>query len=185
MLNFLIIILVLLFGMPMALADCPAWPKEKLQFETERLTPQIAKWDHLYRQQGISEIDDEIYDQLLETLTLWQDCLKQKQGNTLAVPALSKTKTISDKAFVADKSFLAVVPHKVDLTSGKQFHPVQHTGLHKLKGIEEVRRWLQGRSAVWVQPKIDGVAVTLVYQNGFFGRINQQGKWCRRNGLAG
>ncbi|QTL40044.1 NAD-dependent DNA ligase LigB [Xenorhabdus budapestensis] len=165
MLNFLIIILVLLFGMPMVLANCPAWSKEKLQLEIERLTPQIAKWDHLYRQQGISEIDDEIYDQLLETLTLWQDCLKQKQDNTPAVSALSN-KTVSDKAFVIDKSFSAVVLHKVGLASGKQFHPVQHTGLHKLKRIEEIRRWLQGRSAVWVQPKIDGVAVTLVYQNG-------------------
>ncbi|PHM36253.1 NAD-dependent DNA ligase LigB [Xenorhabdus innexi] len=139
MLNFLIIILMLLCGMPIALADCPVWSKEKFRLEIEHLTPQIARWERLYRQQGVSEIDDEIYDQLSETLTHWQHCLNQTQNNTFVI---------------------AIPDH------GKQAHPVQHTGLRKLKSLEDVRKWLQGRSKVWLQPKIDGVAVTLVYQKG-------------------
>ncbi|MGJ0623291.1 NAD-dependent DNA ligase LigB [Xenorhabdus bovienii] len=162
MLNFLIMILALLFGIPVALAgmaeqapakftesaetgstgnmaDCPVWSQEKIQREMQHLTRQMAEWDQLYRQQGISEIDDEIYDQLLETLTLWRTCLHQ----------------------MSDSTFSVAVPRE-----GKQPHPVQHTGLNKLKGIKEIHQWLQGRSAVWLQPKVDGVAVTLVYEKG-------------------
>ncbi|WP_446470269.1 NAD-dependent DNA ligase LigB [Xenorhabdus stockiae] len=149
MLNFLIMILMLLCGVPIALAaDCPVWSKEKLQLEIEHLTPQVARWEQLYRQQGISEIDDEIYDQLLESLTHWQHCLNQTQNNNVVI----------------------AIPD-----NGKQTHPVQHTGLRKLKDLEEVRKWVQGRSKVWLQPKIDGVAVTLVYQKGLLTGLISRG----------
>ncbi|BET95232.1 NAD-dependent DNA ligase LigB [Xenorhabdus taiwanensis] len=156
MLNFLISLLItvwiLLSGIPMAFANkvqCPDWQQEKFQHEIRHLTQQVAKWDHLYRQQGISEIDDEIYEQLLETLRIWQSCLIH--GSDSALTSISS---------VADTS---VIPVR---QAGKQLHPVQHTGLHKLKGIQEIRQWLQGRTGVWLQPKIDGVAVTLVYEKG-------------------
>ncbi|CAM3211090.1 NAD-dependent DNA ligase LigB [Xenorhabdus nematophila] len=165
MLNFLISFLitasVLLFGIPEAVADegnCAAWmqakwTQEKLQHETAHLKQQMAKWDHLYRQQGISEIDDEIYDQLLETLRLWQRCSEQIPEGTFAVPVSQE---------------------------GKQPHPVQHTGLHKLKEVRGVRQWLQGRTKVWLQPKIDGVAVTLIYEKGQLMRLISRG-----NGIEG
>ncbi|PHM43374.1 NAD-dependent DNA ligase LigB [Xenorhabdus szentirmaii] len=140
--HFFITFWILLAGVPAVFAnktDCAVWPQDKLQHEITQLTTQVVKWNHLYRQQGISEIDDEIYDQLLETLALWQGCLKQKSSHPFTV-------TIAEE--------------------GKQQHPVQHTGLHKLKDIKEVRQWLQGREKVWLQPKIDGVAVTLVYEKG-------------------
>ncbi|CAM3817554.1 NAD-dependent DNA ligase LigB [Xenorhabdus thuongxuanensis] len=152
LISFLITVWILLSGMPMAFANkiqCPDWPQEKFQHEINQLTQQVAKWDHLYRQQGISEIDDEIYDQLLETLRIWQSCLIH--GSDSALTSISP---------VADTS---VIPVR---QAGKQLHPVQHTGLHKLKGIQEIRQWLQGRTGVWLQPKIDGVAVTLVYEKG-------------------
>ncbi|HGJ5875542.1 MAG TPA: hypothetical protein ACHBX0_02970 [Arsenophonus sp.] len=31
---------------------------------------------------------------------------------------------------------------------------------------DEIARWIVGRNEVWLQPKIDGVAVTLVYKKG-------------------
>ncbi|MBI6547681.1 NAD-dependent DNA ligase LigB [Xenorhabdus lircayensis] len=156
LISFLITIWVLLFGTPMAFANkvnCSMWPQdkwsqEKLQHEIEHLTEQMARWDQLYRQQGVSEIDDEIYDQLLETLTLWQGCVNQ----------------------APNRSFVVAVP-----TEGKQPHPVQHTGLNKLKEIQEIRQWLQGRTGVWLQPKIDGVAVTLVYEKGQLVRLISRG----------
>ncbi|MDR0218120.1 MAG: NAD-dependent DNA ligase LigB [Enterobacteriaceae bacterium] len=165
---FIILLLALLCGIPRALAGCPDWSKEKLQFEVEHLTPQIAKWDHLYRQQGISEIDDEVYDQLLETLTLWQNCLDQEQSSSSVTN--SSAKAVQENA----------KPENATAENGKQFHPVEHTGLHKLKQVEEVHRWLQGRSSVWLQPKVDGVAVTLVYQKGRLIRLISRG-----NGVEG
>ncbi|MBD2783768.1 NAD-dependent DNA ligase LigB [Xenorhabdus sp. DI] len=155
LIRFLITVWILLFGIPMAFANqahCPEWSPEKFQHETERLTQQVTKWDQLYRQQGMSEIEDEIYDQLLETLGIWQRCLTHQSNRTFSSvnPIDSATDT-------------SVIPARQE---GKQFHPVQHTGLHKLKGIEEIRQWLQGRTGVWLQPKIDGIAVTLVYEKG-------------------
>ncbi|MGS9202929.1 NAD-dependent DNA ligase LigB, partial [Salmonella enterica subsp. enterica serovar Infantis] len=41
-------------------------------------------------------------------------------------------------------------------------------------------QWMRGRSELWVQPKVDGVAVTLVYQNGKLTRAMSRG-----NGLQG
>ncbi|MDX8001065.1 NAD-dependent DNA ligase LigB [Xenorhabdus sp. Reich] len=151
LISFLITVWILLAGMPMAFADkvnCSIWPQDKLRHEIKHLTQQMTKWDHLYRQQGISEIDDEIYDQLLETLTLWQGCLNQEQDNAFAVAVSGE---------------------------GKQPHPVQHTGLNKLKEVQEIRQWLQGRKGVWLQPKIDGVAVTLVYEKGQLVRLISRG----------
>ncbi len=45
-------------------------------------------------------------------------------------------------------------------------HPVAYTGVRKLADRQAVEQWMRGRSELWVQPKVDGVAVTLVYQNG-------------------
>ncbi|MBD2809604.1 NAD-dependent DNA ligase LigB [Xenorhabdus sp. Vera] len=156
LIGFLITVSVSLFGMPAAFADkghCSAWiqekwSQEKLQHEIEHLKRQMAKWDDLYRQQGLSEIDDEIYDQLLETLVLWQSCANQ----------------------MPDSDFEIKVSQE-----GKQPHPVQHTGLNKLKEVWKVRQWLQGREKVWLQPKIDGVAVTLVYEEGQLVRFISRG----------
>ncbi|PHM62597.1 NAD-dependent DNA ligase LigB [Xenorhabdus ishibashii] len=152
LISFLITVWILLSGTPMAFANkiqCPDWSQEKFQHEINQLTQQVVKWDHLYRQQGMSEIDDEIYDQLLETLRIWQSCLTH--GSDSALTSASPAPDTS------------VIPVQ---QAGKQLHPVQHTGLHKLKGIQEIRQWLQGRTRVWLQPKIDGVAVTLVYEKG-------------------
>ncbi|MBD1227981.1 NAD-dependent DNA ligase LigB [Xenorhabdus griffiniae] len=169
LISFLITVWILLAGMPMAFANkvqCPDWPQEKFQRETRRLSQQVVKWDHLYRQKGMSEIDDEIYDQLLDTLRIWQSCLNHGSDSVLL--------SVSP---VADTS---LIPGPSPKRSGKQFHPVQHTGLHKLKGIQEINQWLQGRTGVWLQPKIDGVAVTLVYEKGQLVRLISRG-----NGIEG
>ncbi len=155
MLNFLISSLItvwlLLFGIPVAFANksrCPEWPQEKLQHETHALTTQVAEWNRLYHQQGISDIDDEIYDQLLETLSLWQHCSKQDASRVMNA--------------IADMGMPMVAQRQTE----KQRHPVQHTGLSKLRTVQDVDRWLQGRTGVWLQPKVDGIAVTLVYEKG-------------------
>lgn len=146
MLNLLVLILFIVFSTPIVASetlniekDCPIWSQDKLQRETKSLMQQMARWDQLYRQKGISEIDDEVYDQLMAELIHWQLCLKQ----------------------VPDSDFPVEV-----FSDNKLAHPVAHTGLSKLKDEREINRWLHGRLPVWLQPKIDGVAVTLIYQNG-------------------
>ncbi|MQL49235.1 NAD-dependent DNA ligase LigB [Photorhabdus khanii] len=148
MLNLLILILFIVFSTPIVAAevfvsdtekDCPEWPQDKLQRETESLARQMVHWDQLYRQKGISEIDDEVYDQLMTELTHWQLCLKQIPYSRFPVEVAN---------------------------DNKLGHPVAHTGLSKLKDEQEINRWLRSRLPVWLQPKIDGVAVTLVYQQG-------------------
>ena len=49
-------------------------------------------------------------------------------------------------------------------SDGKVRHPVPQTGLDKLRDLDDLRRWLGQRRDLWVQPKVDGVAVTLVYR---------------------
>jgi DNA ligase (NAD+) len=57
---------------------------------------------------------------------------------------------------------------------------VAHTGVRKLANQADVARWMRGQSGLWVQPKVDGVAVTLVYRQG---RLTQA--ISRGNGLTG
>ena len=50
-----------------------------------------------------------------------------------------------------------------------------HTGLDKLADEQAVAAWLQGRTDLWVQPKVDGVAVTLVYRSGRLIQLTSRG----------
>ncbi|VFS61356.1 DNA ligase B [Kluyvera cryocrescens] len=38
-----------------------------------------------------------------------------------------------------------------------------------------MQQWMQGKRDLWVQPKVDGVAVTLVYQHGRLQRVISRG----------
>ncbi len=64
--------------------------------------------------------------------------------------------------------------------SGPVAHPVAQTGLAKLADERAVERWIKGRQDLWVQPKVDGVAVTLVYRQGQLQHVISRG-----DGLSG
>lgn len=117
---------------------CPDWPPERLQRETMALDKQLGRWDEAYYRQGSSLIDDEIYDGLLHQLQDWQRCAGSSK------PGRDQRR----------------------LPGGKVQHPVAQTGLRKLPDRLAVAQWIQGRRDLWVQPKVDGVAVTLVYRQG-------------------
>lgn len=117
--------------------QCPDWPVERALIEVTALQKQIETWDDHYHRQGRSLVADELYDQSLARLTEWRHCFKSG----------SSTEPL--------RNARGTVPH-----------PVVHTGLEKLRDARAVEHWLRGRSDVWVQPKVDGVAVTLVYRNG-------------------
>lgn len=72
------------------------------------------------------------------------------------------------------------VDNPLQTASGPMAHPVAQTGLAKLADERTVERWIKGRQDLWVQPKVDGVAVTLVYQQGQLQHVISRG-----DGLSG
>lgn len=120
--------------------DCPDWNQNQARREIAALTSQIAQWDKAYYQDGISLINDQLYDQLLARLQFWQTCF------TLYLPERYLIESTVEK--------------------GQLMHPVAQTGLAKVRSQQELAEWMNSRSDLWIQPKIDGIAVTLVYEQG-------------------
>jgi DNA ligase (NAD+) len=59
--------------------------------------------------------------------------------------------------------------------SGQTAHPIAHTGLDKLRDSQAVENWLRERKDLWIQPKVDGVAVTLIYRDGLLHQVISRG----------
>lgn len=128
---------VLLLWCGYGVAVCPVWSPAKADKEIATLSAQLNRWNDAYWQQGSSPVSDEVYDQLTARLKQWQRCFGSETAD-VAIPALA----------------------------GNIQHPVSHTGVQKVAHKAALRQWMQTRSDLWVQPKVDGVAVTLVYHNG-------------------
>ncbi|MFO6299928.1 NAD-dependent DNA ligase LigB [Rahnella selenatireducens] len=127
--------------------DCPAWSSVQLARETHKLTEQLAQWDKAYHQSGSSPIEDAVYDNLRQKQSQWLQCAG------LPLPEL-------------------VVPARDDAV---MTHPVAHTGLNKLRDKQAVSDWMRGRKNLWVQPKVDGVAVSLIYRYGKLAALLSRG----------
>ena len=117
---------------------CRSLDNELIRMEQRRLGGQLQEWDRQYQIDGVSGVSDEVYDQLLAKWQQGQRC--QNLPDTLTQPLQPKTERLTK-------------------------HPIPHTGLKKLKS-EEIAAWIAPRHEVWLQPKVDGVAVTLHYENG-------------------
>ncbi|RON82893.1 NAD-dependent DNA ligase LigB [Pseudomonas fluorescens] len=129
-----------------AYAACPDWPSDKAQIEVSALQQQIDQWDDAYHREGRSLIADELYDQSRLRLIEWRQCFQQ--------PA---------------------APEPLRSASGSVAHPIAHTGLDKLHQAAAVQAWLKDRQDVWAQPKVDGVAVTLIYRRGLLQQAISRG----------
>ncbi len=127
-------------------AECPDWPPARAQEEITTLQLQIDRWDDSYHREGQSLIADELYDQSRARLTEWREC------------------------FDSDPS-----DEPLRTAGGTVAHPIAHTGLEKLHDGRAVEAWLKDRGEVWIQPKVDGVAVTLIYRNGWLHRAISRG----------
>ncbi|OWP52639.1 NAD-dependent DNA ligase LigB [Pseudomonas nitroreducens] len=131
----------LLLCLASTLQACPDWPAEQAPQQIDALRAQLKQWDDAYHRDGHSPVADELYDQARERLQQWQLCFPQ-------TPAGPESPLAS--------------------SAGEVRHPFVHTGLDKLPDALAVRTWQLNRSDLWVQPKVDGVAVTLVYRKGRF-----------------
>ncbi|MBV6825876.1 NAD-dependent DNA ligase LigB [Pseudomonas sp. PD9R] len=127
-------------------AQCPDWPSTRASDETTALQKQIDTWDDHYHRQGRSMVADELYDQSRARLTDWRQCFN------------------IDSSTDPLRTARGTVPH-----------PIAHTGLEKLRDARAVEQWLNGRAGVWVQPKVDGVAVTLIYHQGLLTQAISRG----------
>jgi DNA ligase (NAD+) len=134
-----IAILVLSLASPFCLAACPDWSPEQADMQLRSLDRQLAQWDDAYHRQGRSPVSDELYDQARARLEQWSACFPAQ------APAPSEP---------------------LRTATGKVAHPVAHTGLAKLPDEQAVDAWIATRQDLWIQPKVDGVAVTLVYRQG-------------------
>ncbi|UUE45024.1 NAD-dependent DNA ligase LigB [Pectobacterium aroidearum] len=148
---FLIIIVGGISGFSAAAGVCPDWDNTRSSKEMDALRQQLEQWDDVYYTEGKSPVADDVYDQLREQLNHWLGCFQPQSVAPVRLP-----------------------------DHGKQLHPVAHTGLKKLSDREQLVQWIAQREDVWIQPKVDGVAVTLVYQHGKLKSAVSRG-----NGLQG
>jgi DNA ligase (NAD+) len=153
MLRRIALLLCCCLPLPILAAPCPTWPVEHATTELTALAKQIGQWDEHYHRHGESLIADELYDQATLRLRQWRECFPDiKTAESAAAPA----------------------------NGGPLTHPFAHTGLNKLADAKEVDAWMQHRDGLWVQPKVDGVAVSLVYRNGRLHQVISRG-----DGLTG
>jgi DNA ligase (NAD+) len=138
-------------GFPLlSFAACPAWSPARARDELAALHDQLDAWNHAYRTQGQSPVDDAIYDQALRRYGGWRACFPAQAPPPLA--------------------------HLGDAT-GRIRSPVAQTGLAKLPDAAAVAGWMAARGGrdLWVQPKADGVAVTLLYIDGRLRQATSRG----------
>ncbi|MEO7073093.1 MAG: NAD-dependent DNA ligase LigB [Rhodanobacter sp.] len=139
----LLLLMVALFAATGAArsSDCPPWMPTQARQELIALTARVDAWNHAYRVQGQSPVDDAVYDQALRQLSRWRACFPEQ-----APP----------------------MPAHLGDAGGATRAPVVQTGLDKVPDAAALGQWMRvrGNTDLWVQPKADGVAVTLLYVNG-------------------
>jgi DNA ligase (NAD+) len=127
-------------------ANCPKWSADQAQREITTLQNQINQWDDAYHRKGRALTADELYDQSRTRLSEWRQCFN-----------------------------LPSAPEPLRTAAGPIAHPIAHTGLEKIHDAAAVEAWLSTRRDIWAQPKVDGVAVTLIYRDGLLQQAISRG----------
>jgi DNA ligase (NAD+) len=133
--------IVVLISTSTRAADCPDWSPAQAKQELGALHGRLDDWNHKYRVTGQSPVDDAVYDQALKRFADWRRCFPAQ------APAM---------------------PGDLVDARGNVRSPVAQTGLAKLPDAVALAAWMHARDQqdLWVQPKADGVAVTLLYMDG-------------------
>ncbi|WP_027485240.1 NAD-dependent DNA ligase LigB [Rhodanobacter sp. OR87] len=146
------LLLILLASMAGAAhaAGCPDWPPARARQELAALHARLDGWNHAYRVEGQSPVSDAVYDQASQRLAAWRRCFPAQAPAPLAP--------------LAD-------------AGGRVRAPVAQTGLAKLPDAAAIGAWMHahGDRDLWVQPKADGVAVTLLYVDGRLRQATSRG----------
>lgn len=144
------ILLALLLVPAMAEAACPVWSAAQARDELLSLRVKLVEWNAAYHRDGVSVVDDAVYDQSLVQFRQWHACFP---------------------AEAVDE------PFALARAAGGMRHAVVQTGLKKLPDAAAVAQWMarSGQVNFLVQPKADGVAVTLVYEHGALTAVTGRG----------
>ena len=131
-------------------AACPDWSPARARQELAALHERLDGWNHAYRVEGQSPVSDAVYDQAMQRLAAWRRCFPAQAPAPLA--------------------------HLAD-AGGRIRSPVAQTGLAKLPDAAAIGAWMHahGDRDLWVQPKADGVAVTLLYVDGRLRQASSRG----------
>ncbi|RCS29596.1 NAD-dependent DNA ligase LigB [Rhodanobacter denitrificans] len=131
-------------------ADCPDWSPVRARQELAMLHDRLDGWNRAYRAGDGSPVSDAVYDQATQRLAAWQRCFPAQAPAPLA--------------------------HLAD-AGGRVRLPVAQTGLAKLPDDRAAGAWMHARDDrdLWVQPKVDGVAVTLLYVDGQLRQATSRG----------
>jgi DNA ligase (NAD+) len=121
--------------------DCPDWSPLQATQELSALRERLDGWGRAYRVSGQTPVDDAVYDQALQRFAGWRRCFPAQ------APAM---------------------PGDLVDARGNVRAAVVQTGLAKLPDAAALDAWMHARDQqdLWVQPKADGVAVTLLYMDG-------------------
>lgn len=144
-------LLLLLCSSSLAWA-CPQWSATTAAAQITALQARLALLDDHYHRLGNGLVSDEQYDQSVALLARWRECFPGPQA-----PAGRPLAT----------------------ARGPLAHPIAHTGVGKLATPQQAQAWLGKRADVWAQPKIDGVAVTVVYRQGQLAQVISRGDGTR------
>lgn len=138
----------------------------KLQKEIEQLREEIRYHDRKYYVEAQPEISDLEYDRLMQKL------VKLEQEHPDLVTADSPTQRVGD----APVPYLQQVAHRVPMLS------IENTySLEELLDFGTKTEKALGGEAEWVvELKVDGVAVSIIYEDGFLARALTRG-----NGTTG
>lgn len=141
-----LLIFPMLSGASPALAGeppCPEWAADTARQAIARLQARLDTWGEAYYARGERLVEDGVYDAAKRRQLHWRRCFNAPAPTPATPPT-----TPSDDARLT--------------------HPIPQTGLTKADSRQALAQWLRQRRthSLWVQPKVDGVAVTLVYDHG-------------------
>lgn len=120
--------------------ECPTWNNNEANRQITHLAAEVRRHDELYHRQNNPEISDDEYDALQTRLVFLQRCY----------PDIS-------------------VQHYRPIAEGGSLQHHHFMGsLRKAAGEEDIKAFFQkfSESGIILQPKIDGIAVELIYKNG-------------------
>ena len=121
--------------------DCPPWSQQKASAQIQFLAQEIQRHDTLYYEKHKPEISDAEYDALTQRLKNLQNCFSN-------IRWVVKPQTGIDSSTLAHRAFMG--------------------SLKKADSPNDIKTFIEQLppNSVLLQPKIDGIAVELVYKQG-------------------
>ena len=152
--RFSALLLIPLMTPLVARASCPEWPEQEARQKLQQLSEEIQHHNHLYFVQQNPVLSDHEFDALAKRLQMLSECFPDIQLNTGTTERLEPDS------------------HSNNNSNSPVRHVYAMGSLHKAESEKGISEFLQqvfsdsNHSGVILQPKIDGIAVELVYRHG-------------------